>query len=223
ARTVMANSGEVNGVPGHANRNLLNDVLRNEFGFRGVVVSDWDDIRKLASTHKVATTEKEATRIGIMAGIEMSMVPSSYSFSDNLIALVKEGAVPMSRIDEAVRRILRLKLELGLFESPAPDPSLKSRVGLARSRYVALQSARESITLLKNSNSVLPLTKDRKVLVTGPTADSLVSLNNGWTYTWQGDNKNIYPKDRLTVLGAIEAKVGKENVKYVAGASLDKE
>jgi beta-glucosidase len=223
ARSVMVNSGEVNGVPGHANRYLLNDVLRNEFGFRGLVVSDWEDIRKMASTHKIAATEKEATRIGIMAGIDMSMVPSSYSFSDNLIALVKEGAVPMSRIDEAVRRILRLKLELGLFESPVPDPPLKSRVGLAQSRSVCLQAARESLTLLKNGNNVLPLSKDRKVLVTGPTADSLISLNNGWTYTWQGDNKNIYPKDRLTVLGAIEAKVGKQNVKYVAGASLDKE
>src|SRR4029077_5617514 len=108
---------------------------------------------------------------------------------DYLIALVKEGAVPESRIDEAVRRILKVKFELGLFENSMPNPALKSKIGLSESRQAALQAAHESMTLLKNSNAVLPLAKDRKILVTGPTADSLISLNNGWSYVWQGSEE----------------------------------
>lgn len=223
ARTVMVNSGEVNGVPVHANRYLLNDVLRGELGFRGLVVSDWEDIKKMVTQHHVAATEKEATRLAVMAGIDMSMVPMDYSFADNLIALVKEGSVPASRIDEAVRRILHLKFELGLFDSPMPDPALKSKFGSADSRQVSLQAALESITLLKNTNNLLPLAKAHKVFVTGPTADTLTSLNNGWTYTWQGTRAELYPKDRLTILGAIQAKVGKQNVNYLPGATLEEE
>jgi beta-glucosidase len=223
ARTVMVNSGDINGVPVHASRYILTDVLRKELGFRGLVVSDWEDIKKMVNQHRVAANEKEATRISVLAGVDMSMVPSDYSFSDNVIALVKEGAIPMERIDEAARRALNLKVELGLFDSPMPDASLKSKVGSAESRQVSLNAARESITLLKNTNNILPLAKGRKVLVTGPTADNLMSLNNGWSYTWQGSKADLYPKDRLTILGAIEAKVGKSNVKYVPGASLDKD
>ncbi len=223
ARTVMVNSGEINGVPVHASRYLLTDVLRTELGFRGMVVSDWEDIKKMVTQHGVAATEKEATRMAINAGIDMSMVPSDYSFSDHLVALVKENAVTVTRINEAVRRVLKLKFELGLFESAMPDPALKADLGLAKSRAVSLQAARESITLLKNTDNLLPLAKGRKVLVTGPTADSLVSLNNGWTYTWQGTKENLYPKDRQTILGAIREKVGARNVEYVQGATLDKE
>jgi beta-glucosidase len=223
AHSIMVNSGDINGVPVHASRYLLTDVLRNELGFRGLVVSDWQDIQKLVTEHRVAATEKEATRIAVMAGIDMSMVPSDYSFSDNLIALVKEGAVPQARIDEAVARVLRLKFELALFDSPMPDTTLKSKFGSAESRAVSLEAARESITLLKNSNNLLPLAGNVKVLVTGPTADSLVSLNNGWSYTWQGTKSELYPKDRLTILGAIEAKAGKQNVTYIPGSGLDKE
>ena len=155
-----------------------------------------------------------------MAGIDMSMVPLDYSFADHLIALVKEGAVPQSRIDEAVRRILRVKFELGLFEKPMPDPALKSKFGLPESRQASLQAARESMTLLKNANNMLPLAKDRKVLVTGPTADSLISLNNGWTYVWQGSEESLYPKDRPTIRRAIEAKAGAANVTYVPGTKI---
>jgi beta-glucosidase len=223
AHSVMVNSGEINGVPVHASRYLLTDVLRTELGFRGLVVSDWEDIRKMVTQHGVAANEKEATRIAINAGIDMSMVPSSYSFSDLLIALVKENAVPMTRINEAVRRILRLKFELGLFESPVPDAALKSKFGLETSRAVSLQAARESITLLKNTDNLLPLAKGRKVLVTGPAADSLLPLNNGWTYTWQGTKENLYPKDRPTILSAIREKAGARNVEYVQGSTLDKE
>src|SRR5215471_7484994 len=223
AHTIMVNSGEVNGEPVHVSRYILTDLLRGELGFRGMVVSDWEDIKKLVSQHAVAATEKDATRMAVMAGIDMSMVPSDYSFSDNLIALVKEGTVPEARIDEAVRRILRLKFELGLFESPMPDASLKANLGRPESRAISLQAAQESITLLKNSNNLLPLAKGRKIFVTGPTADSQISLNNGWTYTWQGTKADLYPKNRPTILGAIEEKIGKQNVSYVPGASIEKE
>src|SRR5213593_802921 len=220
AHTVMVNSAEINGIPGHINRHILTDILRDELGFKGFVVSDWEDIKKLVTNWHVAANEKEATRMAIMAGIDMSMVPLDYSFSDHLIALVKEGAVPQSRIDEAVRRILKVKFELGLFDNPMPNPALKSRVGLPESRQTSLQAARESMTLLKNTNNLLPLSKDRKVLVTGPTADSLISLNNGWTYVWQGSEESLYPKDRLTIRHALEAKAGAANVTYVPGTKI---
>jgi beta-glucosidase len=222
ARTVMVNSAEVNGVPGHVNHHLLTEVLRGELGFNGFVVSDWEDIKKLVTEWRVAADEKEATRQSILAGVDMSMVPKDYSFSDLLIQLVKERKVPMTRIDEAVSRILLVKYELGLFERSLPDPSLKSNFATSESRAVALEAARESLTLLKNETSILPLSKDRKVLVTGPTADSLISLNNGWTYVWQGNNASLYPKNRPTVLQAIRAKAG-DNVSYVPGVSFDKE
>ena len=204
AHTVMVNSGDINGVPAHANHHILTDILREELGFKGFVVSDWADIKRLAHDWRVAATEKEATRMAVMAGVDMSMVPSDYSFADLLIALVKEGAVPQSRIDEAVRRILRVKFELGLFDNPMPNAALKSKIGLAESRQTALQAAQESITVLKNTNGLLPLSKAQKVLVTGPTADSMISLNNGWTYVWQGSEPSLFPKDRPTIRQAIE-------------------
>src|ERR1041384_5135208 len=220
ARTIMVNSGEINGTPGHINHHVLTDILRGELGFNGFVVSDWEDIKKLVSVWRIAATEKEATRMAVMAGIDMSMVPNDYSFADHLIALVKEGAVPQSRIDEAVRRILLVKFELGLFDKPMPDASLKSKFALPEYREVSLQAARESITLLKNANNILPLSKTTKVLVTGPTADSLVSMNNGWTYVWQGSEESLYPKDRHTIRQAIEAKLGAGNVTFVQGTKI---
>jgi beta-glucosidase len=216
----MVNSAEINGVPGHINHHILTDILRGELGFKGFVVSDWEDIKKLVTLWRVAATEKEATRMAIMAGIDMSMVPLDYSFADHLIALAKEGSVPQSRIDEAVRRILLVKFQLGLFENPMPNAALKSKVGLPESRQASLEAARESITLLKNSDNLLPLSKDRKVLVTGPTADSLISLNNGWSYVWQGSEESLYPKDRLTIRRAIEATAGAGNVTYVPGTTI---
>jgi beta-glucosidase len=220
AHTVMVNSAEINGIPGHVNHHILTDILRTELGFKGFVVSDWEDIKKLVTVWHVAPNEKEATRMAVMAGIDMSMVPLDYSFADQLIALVKEGSVPQSRIDEAVRRILKVKFELGLFEKPMPDAALKSKIGLPESRQVALQAARESMTLLKNTANTLPLAKDRKILVTGPTADSLIPLNNGWTYVWQGSEESLYPKDRPTIRRAIEAKAGAANVTYVPGTKI---
>jgi beta-glucosidase len=220
ARTIMVNSGEINGVPGHINHHILTDILRTELGFKGFVVSDWEDIKKLVTTWRIAADEKEATRLAILAGIDMSMVPNDYSFADHLVALVKEGAVPQSRIDEAVRRILRVKFELGLFEKPMPDASLKAKFGLPEYRDVSFAAARESITLLKNNNNILPLAKNTKILLTGPTSDSLVSMNNGWTWVWQGSEESLYPTDRLTIRKAIEAKVGASNVTWVQGTKI---
>jgi len=220
ARTIMINSGEINGVPGHVNHHILTTILRKELGFDGFVVSDWEDIKKLVTTWRIAATEKEATRMAVMAGIDMSMVPLDYSFADHLLALVKEGAVPQSRIDEAVRRILRVKFELGLFEKPTFDPAMKTKFATPESRQVSLDAARESLTLLKNADNILPLAKNAKVLVTGPTADSLISMNNGWSYVWQGSEESLYPKDRHTIRQAIEAKIGTANVTYVPGTRI---
>jgi beta-glucosidase len=223
ARTVMVNSGEVNGVPGHVNRYLLTDVLRKEMKFDGVVVSDWEDIKKLVTIHRVAANEKDATRMAVMAGIDMSMVPSDYSFADLLVQLVNEGAAPMTRIDEAVRRILRVKYQLGLFERSVPDPSWIARIGTPESRQVSLQAAQEAITLLKNDSGVLPLKSGTRVLLTGPTADTMISLSNGWTYTWQGNRPALYPKDKPTLRQALEKRVGTPQLAYAPGVDFEKE
>lgn len=220
ARTVMINSAEINGVPGHINKYLMTDVLENELGFDGFIVSDWEDIIKLVTQWKVAKDEKEATMMAVNAGIDMSMVPYKYSFTDNLIELVKEKKVPMARIDDAVRRILRVKFQLGLFEKPMPDPSVKGNFGKAEYVDASLQAARESIVLLKNDKAGLPLSKDKKVLVTGPTSDSLISLNNGWTWVWQGSEESLYPKDKMTIRAAVEAKVGSSNFEFVQGTRI---
>lgn len=220
ARTVMINSADINGVPGHINKHLMTDVLKGELGFDGFIVSDWEDIKKLVTQWRVAADEKGATRLAVMAGIDMSMVPLSYSFSDNLIALVKENKVPMTRIDDAVRRILRVKFELGLFDNAMPDTSLRPNHGKAEYADAALTAAHESIVLLKNQSNALPLSKTAKVLVTGPTADSLISLNNGWTYVWQGSEPALYPKDKPTIQKAIESKIGAGSFKFVPGTRI---
>lgn len=220
AHTVMINSAEINGTPGHINKKILTDMLRGEMKFQGLAVSDWDDIRKLVSQWKVAKDEKEATMMAINAGIDMSMVPLDYSFADFLIELVKEKKVPMTRIDESVRRILKVKYDLGLFENPMPSQSARNNFGKPEYAQVSLQAARESLTLLKNDNNILPLSKNKKVLVTGPTADSLMSLNNGWTWVWQGSEPSLYPKDKMTIRQAIEQKVGKKNFEFVQGTRI---
>ncbi len=220
ARTVMVNSAEINGVPGHINKHLLTDVLKGEMKFDGFIVSDWEDIKKLVNQWKVAADEKEATRMAIMAGIDMSMVPNSFSFSDHLIELVKERKVPMTRIDDAVRRILRVKYELGLFENPLPNPVVKNNFNKPEYVEASLQAARETMTLLKNEGNILPLPKNKKVLVTGPTADSLISLNNGWTWTWQGSEPSLYPKNKMTIQAAIKQKVGDRNFEFRQGTAI---
>jgi beta-glucosidase len=222
AFSVMVNSGEVNGIPGHLNAHLLKTVLRGELGFDGVVVSDWEDIKKLVNIHHAAATEKDATRESIMAGIDMSMVPSDYSFADLLQQLVKSGAVPMTRIDEAVTRILTMKARMGLFDDPLRGTKASVESGSAEARRLALTAARESIVLLKNARGALPLAPGARVLVTGPAADSLLPLNNGWTITWQGDKKELYPTDRPTIRRALETRLG-ARVSYVPGSEFTKD
>ena len=221
AQTIMVNSSEVDGIPGHSNYHLLTEVLRNEMKFKGFVVSDWQDIERLYTRDKVASSPEDAVRMAVMAGVDMSMVPLDFSFYDLLIKLVKEGKVPMERINQAVSRILRVKFMLGLFDNPYPDNSLKAKFASKESDAVNLQASEESIVLAKNEENILPLAKTSKVLVTGPTANLLSVLNSGWTLTWQGNEETLYPKNKPTVLKAIEDKLGAENVKYVPGVSFD--
>ncbi len=220
--TVMVNSSEVDGIPGHANYHLLTEVLRRELEFQGLVVSDWQDIERLCTRDHVAATPKEAVRMAVMAGVDMSMVPLDFSFYDLLLECARDGSVSVTRIDEAVSRILRVKFQLGLFDKPYPDTTLKA--GFASKEFTAanLQAAEESITLLKNVGNILPLSKKMKVLVTGPTATMLSPMNGGWTINWQGDREDLYPKDKPTVLAAIQSTIGKENVVHVPGSTFDK-
>jgi len=204
APTVMVNSGEISGVPGHANYRLLTEILKGEWNFKGFVVSDWEDIKRLHTRDRVAPTPKDAVRMAVMAGVDMSMVPTDYSFFDLLLACVKDGSVPMGRIDDAVRRILRVKYQLGLFERPRPDAALKARFDNPAFHEANLEAARESLVLLKNEG-VLPLSKGKRVFVTGPNADSRSAMNGGWTITWQGDQEHLYPTDKPTAREAISA------------------
>lgn len=220
ARTVMVNSAEVNGVPGHVNKYLLTDVLKNEYKFDGFIVSDWEDIKKLVTFWKIAPDEKEATRMALMAGIDMSMVPLDYSFADLTIQLVREKKVPMTRIDDAVRRILRVKYELGLFDDPMLGQKARANFGKPEYAQYSLEAARESLVLLKNQNNILPLSKNKKVLVTGPTADSHISLNNGWSWVWQGSEESLYPLQKPTIQKAIEQKIGGKNFEFVQGTRI---
>jgi len=170
----------------------------------------------------VAASEHEATRMAVLAGIDMSMVPLDYSFFDHLVDLVKTGEVPMSRIDEAVRRILVVKEALGLFENPYPRKKLTERFASKTSQQINRQAASEAVTLLKNSKEMLPLAKETKVLVTGPCANKLSVLNGGWTITWQGDKEELYPQEHLTILEAIQEKVGRDGVKFIQGVDFEK-
>lgn len=221
--TVMVNSSEINGIPVHSSRYILTEILRDELGFDGFVVTDWEDIKNLYTREKVAANNREAVKMAVMAGVDMAMVPYDYSFTDDLIDLVKSGEVPMARIDEAVTRILKVKYRLGLFADPYPRMELVAQFASRESMQASFAAAREAITLLKNESGLLPLAKDRKVLVTGPTANLLSVLNGGWTITWQGDREDLYPQDKMTVLEAIRDKVGADNCLYVPGASFDEE
>ncbi|MEO8237479.1 MAG: glycoside hydrolase family 3 N-terminal domain-containing protein [Flavobacterium sp.] len=223
AKSVMVSSGEINGTPVHASKHLITDILKNELGFQGVVVTDWKDIIYLNTRHKVAETKRDAVKIAIMAGIDMSMVPEEFSFYTDLIDLVQKGEVPMSRIDDAVTRILRMKFELNLFQNTVANLKDYPKFGSPEYIQEAYKTAAESITLLKNTASVLPLNKNEKVLITGPTANSMKYLNGGWSYTWQGENSDTYAADKLTILEAFQNKLGKENVFYTPGADLEKE
>ncbi len=203
AKTIMVNSGEVNGVPVHASKYLLTDVLRGELGFEGMIISDWQDILKLHERHQVATTHKEAVYLAVSAGIDIVIVPYAFDFTKDLISLVKEGRISEERINESVGRILTLKKQVGLFENPDVEESLKRYFGKPEYQQVALQAARESYVLLKNKDHVLPLSKSTKLLVTGPTAAHTSSLHGAWSYTWQGYKEALYPDSIKSVKGAF--------------------
>ncbi len=220
ARTVMVNSALVNGIPGHINKHILTDILKNELHFTGFIVTDWQDIENIYRRDKIAKTMKEAVMLSINAGIDMSMIPYNYKeFCTDLIALAKEGKVPMSRIDDAVRRILRVKYELDLFNTPTTYLKDYPKFASAEFQKAAYNTATESITLLKNRNSILPIPKTAKILVTGPNANSMRCLNGGWTYTWQGDRTNEIAQQYNTILEAVSNKFSKANVNYVQGVA----
>jgi beta-glucosidase len=214
--TVMVNSGEIDGEPLHASRYWLTDVLRGELGFEGVVVTDWEDVVYLHNRHRVAPTMKDAVRMAVQAGIDMSMTPYDFGFADHLVALVREGTIPESRIDASVRRILTLKESLGLFDAPYPDPAARARFATEEAARTAREAARESITLLKNEGGILPLRRDARILVTGPAASSLTALNGGWTYTWQGTDASQFPEGPRTVVEAMLRRGA--DVRYVGGS-----
>jgi len=209
--TIMINSGEINGVPVHASKYLLTDVLRKELGFEGVIVTDWEDIKRLHDRHFVASTPEKAVAMAINAGIDMSMVPTDFSFYDLLLEAVKKGDVPMSRIDDAVRRILLLKAKVGLFDNPYPEATATVNFGKTEYQQAALDAAHEAMTLLKNQNNILPLQKNMKVLVAGPSAQSITALNGCWSYVWQGNQEQFYPADSKTIFQTIADKIGNAN------------
>ncbi len=220
SHSIMINSGLVNGIPVHANYKILTELLRNELGFKGLVVTDWGDIENLHTRDRVATSNKEAVMMAINAGIDMSMIAYQYEpFCDDLIALVKEGKVKMSRIDEAVTRILTLKYQLNLFEKPVTSYKDYPKFGSKEFETAAYQTAVESITLLKNTNNILPLKKTAKLLITGPNANSMRTLNGGWSYSWQGEKVDEFASKYNTIVTAIQNKVGAQNVSFVPGIS----
>ena len=222
AATVMINSGEMNGIPVHADPKILKDLLRDELGFKGVAVSDWEDIIYLHSRHKITKDHKESIKVAVNAGIDMSMVPMSLEFPKLLKELVEEGEVPMSRIDEAVERIIRLKLDLGLFENPYFPKERYTKFASAEHTQASLDAAQESITLLKNDNNILPLNKNSKVLVAGPAGNSILAINGAWSRTWQGTEAKWHSKEKKTIYTALQDKLGNGNVDFAEGAAFDK-
>lgn len=215
ALTVMVNSASINGVPTHANKTLITGWVKEELGWDGLVVTDWADIDNLYKRDNIAADRREALKIGINAGIDMVMDPYDPTCVDDIVALAESGEIPMSRIDDAVRRVLRLKVRLGLFDNPVWDrdyPDFGSEIFAAESYQAAL----ESEVLLKNEDGLLPLKGSEKIFVCGPNANSLRTLNGGWSYTWQGDADNFAPQFN-TILEALKARF--RNVSYEAGVS----
>ena len=223
AKTIMINSGLINGVPVHADYNIMINVLRKKLGFEGVILTDWEDIRKLHDRDKVAKNQREAIKIAINAGIDMSMVPYEYEhFVKNLISLVEEGEVSMERINDAVKRILKLKFELDLFENPVTNYNDYDDFGSKKHHQLAYKSASESITLLKNNEDILPITGNPKILVVGPNGNNMRTLNGAWTYSWQGDLVDRFAGDYNTIFESVRDTYGRNNVKYVSGVSYNK-
>lgn len=219
ALSLMVNSAMNNGLPFHANHELLTGWLKEGLNWDGMIVTDWADINNLYTRDHIVSSKKEAIKVAINAGIDMSMVPYEWSFCTYLKELVEEGEVPMSRIDDAVRRVLRLKFRLGLFEHPYTQVEDYPLFGSKEHSDVALQAAEESLVLLKNTNNILPLAKGKKLLITGPNANSIRTLNGGWSYSWQGDKADQCGATYNTILEAFTNKFGAENIIYEAGVT----
>ena len=219
ALSVMVNSGIINNVPTHTDGRLINGWLKEELGFDGVVVTDWADVQNLLSRDRMAADYAEAVKIAINAGIDMVMEPYNLAFCPTLLTLVKKGEVSQARIDDAVRRVLRLKLRLGLFEKPYWSPAEYPNFASPEHIAAAKSAADESITLLKNHESVLPLKKGTRILVAGPNGNSMRTLNGGWSYSWQGEKVEEFAKSYNTIFKALQNKFGKGNVSYEAGVT----
>ena len=222
ALTLMANSASINGVPVHASRQFLTEWAKEQLNWDGLIVTDWADIDNLFKREYIAADRKEALVAGINAGIDMIMDPYDPQVCKDLIELVNSKRIPMSRIDDAVRRALRLKARLGLFENPVWDVDGYDRFASREFRDNALQAAVESMVLLKNGDNVLPLKKGTRILVTGPNANSMRTLNGGWSYTWQGD-ADKYAEEYNTILEAMQNEFGAGNVIYEPGVTYNME
>jgi beta-glucosidase len=214
AKTIMINSAEWNGEPVHSSKFLLHTLLREELNFKGVTVTDWEDIKNLTTRHKVASDYKEAVALAINAGIDLAMVPLDTEYTHHLIQNVKEGKIKLKRVDEAVLRILTLKYELGLFDEHLSNENNFKEPEQVESKKLSYEIAAQSITLLKNEDNILPLSGDEKILITGPNADYINALNGGWTYTWQGRDTSFNPKV-TTIMKALKERM--PQLCYLAG------
>ena len=212
ALTVMVNSASVNGMPMHANKDILTGWLKEETGWDGVLITDWADINNLYTREMVAKDKKDALRIAINAGIDMIMEPYSCDACGYLVELVKEGKIPMSRIDDACRRVLRMKYRLDLFKNPTQKLKNYPKFGGQEFAKLALEGATESMVLLKNEGNILPLQHGKKILLTGPNANQMRCLDGGWSYTWQGHRADEFAGKYNTIYEAFCNEYGKENV-----------
>ena len=220
ALTLMVNSASINGVPVHASHEYLTEWAKEQLGWDGLAVTDWADINNLYTRGHIAANRVEAVAAGINAGIDMIMDPYDPEVCKDIITAVNEKMIPMSRIDDAVRRVLRLKARLGLFENPVWDVDHYDKFACKGFQANAYEAAVESMVLLKNEDNVLPIQAGKKILVTGPNANSMRTLNGGWSYTWQGDADN-FASHHNTILEALKNVYGEKNVSYVAGVNYD--
>ncbi len=221
ALTIMVNSGSINGVPVHASYEYLTQWLKKDLNWDGMIVTDWADINNLFTREKVAKDKKDAIRIAINAGIDMSMDPYSVDFCILLKELVNEGKVSMERINDAVRRILRVKYRLGLFERPNTGGKGYEKFGSKEFAEKALRAAEESEVLLKNERNILPLAPGKKILLTGPNANQMRCLNGGWSYTWQGSRAEDLAESYNTIYEALCLKYGKDNIVLEQGVTYN--
>ena len=220
ALTLMVNSASINGVPVHASHEYLTEWAKEQLGWDGLAVTDWADINNLYTREHIAANRVEAVAAGINAGIDMIMDPYDPEVCKDIITAVNEKMIPMSRIDDAVRRVLRLKARLGLFENPVWDVDHYDKFACKGFQANAYEAAVESMVLLKNEDNVLPIQAGKKILVTGPNANSMRTLNGGWSYTWQGDADN-FASHHNTIFEALKNVYGEKNVSYVAGVNYD--